>query len=280
MNRELVGRSYPPTSYTVTTEASERYAHAINEDNPRFFGEQGHERVAPPLFSVVYHPKALGQAIGDRELGIDFKRALHGEQDMRFHAPIRPGDEISTAARIVAIEDRGSGETIAIELVSHNQHGDPIETTLFTLFVRGASRREARDEPVEGAASRGEPVAQVTQHLDDDQTYRYAEASGDRTKIHLDAEAARRAGLPGIIGHGLCTMAFVSKALVDELAGGDPTGLARMALRFARPVIPGQPIETRVWAGSRPDEFAFETVDREGRPVVSQGLAEIRAAAR
>jgi hypothetical protein len=33
-------------------------------------------------------------------------------------------------------------------------------------------------------------------------------------------------------------MAFVSKVLVDELAGGDPTRLARMALRFAQPVIP------------------------------------------
>lgn len=279
MNRELIGRGYPATQYKVSAEAMQKYARAINEDNPRFFDAKiAGGIVAPPLFSVVYHPRALGQAIADPELGIVFKRALHGEQDMRFHAPIRPGDEISTSARIGDIRDKGTGETLSIELISKNQNDELVETTLFTLFVRGEGKGSGSGGTSDDAP-RGEPLVRASQQLDPDQTFRYADASGDRTKIHLDDEAARRAGLPGIIGHGLCTMGFVSKVLVDHLADGDPSRLARMALRFAQPVFPGQTIETLVSAGG--DEggcrkYLFETVDPEGQPVISQGIAEIR----
>ena len=40
------------------------------------------------------------------------------------------------------------------------------------------------------------------QRIDDDQTYRYSEASGDPMPIHLDEEFAKQMGLPGIIAHG------------------------------------------------------------------------------
>jgi len=272
MNANLVGRSYPATRYLVTAEATQRYARATNETNPRYF-EGAADLVAPPLFPVVYHPRALGHAIGDPELGIDFKRALHGEQEMRFHAPIRPGDEITTTARIDSIRHKGTGETISIDLVSHNQHDVPVESTMFTLFVRGprGDGRAKEDPP----APASEPVARVSQQLDPDQTYRYSEASGDRTKIHLDDEAARRAGLPGIIGHGLCTMAFVARALVDTLAEADPARLERLSLRFALPVIPGETIETAIWGGEEAGVYRFEARDPRGAPVVTHGRAEI-----
>ncbi len=281
MNMDLIGRAYPETRYRVTNEATQNYARATNEDNPRFFAGSA-DLIAPPVFPVVYHPRALGQAIGDPELGINFKRALHGEQDMRFHAPIRPGDEIRTAARIESIREKGTGETITLDLVSHNQDGRLVESTLFTLFVRGpsgapgATGSERPKSDPESTVPSSHSVAQVTQQLDADQTFRYADASGDRTKIHLDEGSAKRAGLPGIIGHGLCTMAFVSKVLVDELAAGDPTRLTRMSLRFAQPVIPGEKIATTIWTTQNPGSFSFETVDPRQRPVVSQGLAEIR----
>ena len=58
------------------------------------------------------------------------------------------------------------------------------------------------------------------------------------------------AGLPGIIVHGLCTMAFTSKVAIDRLCGGDPARLKRLRVRFSRPVLPGQSITTKMWAES------------------------------
>jgi acyl dehydratase len=118
----------------------------------------------------------------------------------------------------------------------------------------------------------------VEQTIDRDQTFRYAEASGDRNPIHVDENVAKMAGLPGIVVHGLCTMAFASKVMIEGLCGGDPMRLKRLRVQFSRPVFPGQSITTRVWAG---DEragrraYAFETYNPEGMAVIRGGIAEI-----
>ncbi len=53
-------------------------------------------------------------------------------------------------------------------------------------------------------------------------------------------------GLPGIIIHGLCTMAFTSVAAIEHACPDDPTRLKRLAVRFAKTIQPGQTITTRI----------------------------------
>jgi acyl dehydratase len=90
--------------------------------------------------------------------------------------------------------------------------------------------------------------------------------------IHLDDEVARAAGLPGIIAHGLCTQAFTSWAVLTAL-GVDSARLTRHAVRFAKPVLPGQDITTSIWdaGGGR---YAFETTVGDV-VVIKDGLAEV-----
>ena len=215
MNRELIGRRYAASTYEVTEDAMVRYALATNEINPRLIqpGEEG-QLIAAPVFPVVYHARVLGKPISDPELNIDFKRALHGEQDMTFHQPVRAGDIISTTPSIEGIQDKGTGETISVRLRSENQAGHLVEETLFTLFVRG--RGPGPGPKGEGKPSKstkldlavaplGDPIATIEQKLDADQTFRYSEASGDKVRIHLDPEVARKAGFAGIIGHTFLT---------------------------------------------------------------------------
>ena len=66
----------------------------------------------------------------------------------------------------------------------------------------------------------------------------FAGASGDHNPIHLDEGVAQMAGLPSIILHGLCTMAFVHDALVRKF-GPDPLCVQRLAVRFLKPVLMG-----------------------------------------
>src|SRR2546427_415173 len=79
-------------------------------------------------------------------------------------------------------------------------------------------------------------------HVDDDQTYRYRDASGDTMPIHVDNDVAKSVGLPGIIAHGLCTMAMCSQGIIKTLADGDPSRLRRLAVRFSKPVFPGNDV--------------------------------------
>jgi Acyl dehydratase len=121
-------------------------------------------------------------------------------------------------------------------------------------------------------------LAEVVARVDEDQTFRYADASGDRMPIHLDDGVARSVGLPGIIVHGLCTMAFAGRAVVEESCPGDPERLRRLAVRFSRPVLPGQEITTHLYAAGEDQgvtRFGFEALNPEGQAVVKDGWAEV-----
>ena len=87
------------------------------------------------------------------------------------------------------------------------------------------------------------------------------------------------AGLPGIINHGMCTMAIAVKGAVDGLAGGDPTRVKRVAVRFSKPVFPGEEITTRFWEeGSAGDSktYGFETYNPDGAAVIKNGIRRDR----
>lgn len=64
---------------------------------------------------------------------------------------------------------------------------------------------------------------------------RYASASGDDNPIHLSDQAARDAGLPGVIAHGMLTMGLAARAL-DTWAGG-PGRVRDLACRFVKPLV-------------------------------------------
>lgn len=64
---------------------------------------------------------------------------------------------------------------------------------------------------------------------------RYAGASLDFNPIHWSDRAARDVGLPGVIAHGMYTMALAGQAVVDW--AGDPARVVGYAVRFTRPVV-------------------------------------------
>ena len=277
LNKDLVGKEYAPTTTEATLDAMQNYARAYNDDNPAFFdGKRAGGIVAPPMYAVVVSWPSILAVVGDPDLKVDVVRLLHGEQDMEFILPIRPGDKITATARVASIETRAGGEALVIETTAKNQAGDTVNRTLFNAFVRGGGK--GGSDPRVAEPDRGEPIITVAQQVDKDQTYRYKEASGDFNPIHVDENFAKMAGLPGIIVHGLCTMAFVSKVIIDQLCGGDPVKLKRLRVRFSRPVLPGQVITTKVWPEGEDTVrkiFALETFNPEGRAVIRGGLAEV-----
>jgi acyl dehydratase len=64
---------------------------------------------------------------------------------------------------------------------------------------------------------------------------RYAGASGDFNPIHWSDRLATKVGLPGVIAHGMFTMALVGRA-VTEWAGA-PDAVVEYGVRFTRPVV-------------------------------------------
>jgi acyl dehydratase len=210
---------------------------------------------------------------------------VHGEQDMRLLKPITPGMVLSSKAAPVGIHVKPNGTSVVVKVESRDQTGDLVAEQYMTSFFRGVSDGEGAGEDapshkLDGNTKTSDPVGSITQQIDTDQTYRYAEASGDNMPIHLDEEVAKSVGLPGIIIHGLCTMAFTSWGAIQTVAGGDPSRLKRLAVRFSRPVLPGQEITTTFWAAGEANGnqvFGFETRNGDGDVVIKDGLAEVSA---
>jgi len=74
---------------------------------------------------------------------------------------------------------------------------------------------------------------------------RYAGASGDFNPIHWSDRVATGVGLPGVIAHGMYTMALAGRAVTGWV--GDPGAVVEFSTRFPRPVaVPDDDTGTEV----------------------------------
>lgn len=64
---------------------------------------------------------------------------------------------------------------------------------------------------------------------------RYAGASGDLNPIHWSDRVATGVGLPGVIAHGMLTMALAGRLVTQWV--GDPSAVRSYGVRFTRPVV-------------------------------------------
>ncbi len=269
--------------HEITADATIAYAQATNSPIvPQLDGE-----VAPPVYAIVPPFGQLGEAMAGMVPTEVLMSVVHGEQDMRFHQPIVPGMTLRTRASVAGVRPARSGVTVHILVETTTADGAPVNGQSMVAFFRGAEGALDVGEQAPphriGVDERSEdPVATVTQAFDADQTFRYADVSGDHMPIHKDEEFAKKVGLPGIIIHGLCTMAFNSNAIVAGCCGGDTARLKRLAVRFSRPALPGQTLTTRIWQVLDPPAgrlaYSFEAANDAGDIVVKDGLAEVEAA--
>jgi acyl dehydratase len=140
------------------------------------------------------------------------------------------------------------------------------------------SRLTAADVPV--GTELPEQVFRVTRA----DLVRYAGASGDFNPIHWNERVATEVGLPGVIAHGMFTMALASR-VVGRWAG-DPGALVEYQVRFGRPVLvpdddAGAEVTVRGKVGAVLDDGRVRvdlTVTSEGEKVLSLARAIVALA--
>jgi acyl dehydratase len=117
---------------------------------------------------------------------------------------------------------------------------------------------------------------------------RYAGASGDLNPIHWSDRTAAGVGLPGVIAHGMLTMALAGRLVTDWV--GDPSAMRAYSVRFTRPVVvpdddDGALVEisgkvtglTEADGGERIAKVAI-TAAFEGKTVLGRAVAEVAVA--
>ncbi len=277
LNREVIGKTYPSIEYKVEEKDSMFYALATNNPNPHYIdGTIEGGLIAPPMFAVRYGAELFFKVFFDDEIGENFFPFLvHGEQDMEWFQPVKLGKKVTSTATILDIQDKGTGEAIIVEvLTTLSKTGEKVCRQVMTFFVRGFGKLEKKEKSPKQEVERGEEAFVAQEKVMKGQSFVYAHASTDHNPIHLDDAFAKQVGLGGIILHGLCTMAFCHKAIVDQHLDGDPLKLRRLSVRFSKPVYPGDNLTIRAWKHPHDEnELLFETTNQKGEFVIKNGRA-------
>ena len=87
----------------------------------------------------------------------------------------------------------------------------------------------------------GDEIPVVSKVVEREDVKAYADASGDQNPLHQDDNFARSVGFPGIIAHGMFTMAHLASTLTGW--AGDPAALKRVKVQFRAVVYMGETIE-------------------------------------
>jgi acyl dehydratase len=264
------------------------YAAALGERAPCYFDTTG-VIVAHPLFPVCLEwPVVLdGRHIEGAAsvTAAEAARGVHASHDLVIHRMIRAGDELYTRATIVAVEARRPGAYQLMRLDTVDADGAPVATTWQGSLSRGVDvaggdRTAMADLPVQpplpvapesagSARTIAIPVAAGLAHV-------YTECARIWNPIHTDRAVALRAGLPDIILHGTATLALAVSALVNDLFGGDPCSVGRVACRFASMVRMPCELQLVVDAADRRGAW-FRVLDESGDAAIGDGFLGTRA---
>lgn len=110
----------------------------------------------------------------------------------------------------------------------------------------------------------------------------YAGASGDLNPIHWSDRVASSVGMPGVVAHGMYTMALAARAVTQWAGSHD--AVVELGCRFTRPVVvpdddEGIPVEVAGTVQAHDDPALVRidlTVSAAGQTVLGQARAVVR----
>lgn len=290
-NADALGVYTDDFTFLLEPEAGIEYARATNDPIPVHLSGE----FIPPVYAVVPVWEKVFEVVAGVVPEEHFFSVVHGEQDMIFSQPLRSGTTLRSRAVGESISVKDSGTTVVVKTESvDDATGQMVVEQYFTMFYRKVDGGQSIGTPHDSGVSAEDydhivndenhvPRESVSAHMDDDQTQRYAQASGDFMPIHLDDDFARSVGLPGIIIHGLCTMAHASWAVITSVCEGDPARLTRLAVRFSRPLRPGDDIVTELYDVPHQDTadtcelFVRVLRPSDGQAILTHARADITA---
>lgn len=206
---------------------------------------RGIEQQVLPTFAVV-----LGASGGSMEELGDFSlsQILHGGQTIRLQRTLATSGTVIPVSGMSAVYDKGKNAVIELSTdLFEVGTRDLVATSITTMIIRGEGGFGGESGPAETwSVPDRSPDAIVTEPTRRDQALLYR-LNGDRNPLHSDPAMAQMVGFDKPILHGLCTMGFAGRAVLEQVADSEPDDFGSLSVRFASPVIPGDELSTRIW---------------------------------
>jgi acyl dehydratase len=278
LDPNIIGRIYTGTTEIVDPEKTMAYAKATNETNPRYYELDETKLAIPVLFPVTMTIAPLKEMVKDDTLNLEITRMIHGEQEVLYFRSLKPWDKIKTKLELESIDIKESGDLLWVKTSGSAEDELVFEMRAGIFFKKSRKRSKLVKPRVKEDLIEKQIIITKQMKVTSDQSVRYAAASGDDNPIHLDKDTALKVGLPDIILHGLCTLAFAIQAIVDGIASGDPTKVKGVKTRFSKPVFMNNTLTTEGWLleeKERSKTVGFETKNESGEVVLKFGSIEL-----
>lgn len=140
LNPDFVGRTYEPTEvFEVTAERIEEFAHALKTEPATITVAGSSVLVAPPTMPIAFTLKS-GEALGeDPELGLDWRRVVHGEQRFAYSRPLVAGDRLLISSTIENIRSAAGNDMITLRADIRTVEGEDVAQCWSLLVARGTA---------------------------------------------------------------------------------------------------------------------------------------------
>ena len=258
----------------VTEDRVRRYLEAVGDEHRVYFDHS----LAPPVAMTAW---ALG-AILDKLALPD--GAIHSSQELETLREARFPGAYRITADLGKPRQRGNLVFLTVSYSLADIEGRLVQrgksTVLSSAQGEGQSAPEARPQPaaqgdgpaltVEDRGVLGTPMT-ISQH----QLNAYADASGDRNPLHLDADFAEGTQFGGIIAHGMLTLGFVGE-LMAVVFGQKWLNTGALNVRFRGPAYLGDTV--RAWC-KVPKPSDEKSGNGNGMVVCSIGVLNERSGA-
>ncbi|NWV68172.1 DHB4 enzyme, partial [Malurus elegans] len=281
----IVGRQLATNVYKYTHLEPILYALGVgmstkDPDHLKFLFEGSEEFCCLPSFGVIPAQTSMFDGVPSLP-GLNIDLAKPWASSLKQNLTLCPCSSVLTGqltsvSTVADILDKGSGAVLLIdvntycgkELVCYNQ---------FSLFFVGAGgfggKRTSEKAKLTANPPKRPPDAVISDVTTADQAALYR-LSGDWNPLHLDPSFAALGGFKKPILHGLCTFGFAARNVLKQFANNDVNRFKAIKVRFAKPVFPGQTLQTEMWKeGNR---IHFQTKVKEtGEVAIAGGYVDI-----
>jgi acyl dehydratase len=235
----------------------------IDEDELPFVYEKN-LKLLPTFAAVLGWP---GFWLRDLDTGIDWVKVVAGEQGLVLHRPLTPRGTVIGRTRVTEIIDKGAGKGAHVyseRALIDGASGETIATVTQTTVCRGDGGfgGPARAAPAQHAIPERAPDLICDRGTRPEAALIYR-LSGDPNPLHADPAAAKAAGFPRPILHGLATFGIACHAILRCLCDHDPGLLRAISGRYSAPVFPGETIRTEMWRDGPIVSFRARVVERD-----------------
>lgn len=262
----LNGLQFAPVRARIAPEKVAEYVAATGDDPTRWTD------VAPPSFAGALLFMAAPRLLERDDVRTHTRVLVHVDQRFAWHGPLLVGADLNLVGSVTKVRSRGASTFVTFEVAGDSSEGRLLDSTSTFLLgeepavapgvdhgeppaaLLGPNETPGRIERA-GAGSRLPSLAKSASRID---LVRYAGASGDFNPIHYDHEAARGAGLDGIVVHGLLMGAWMAQLAAATSLRPDP--LAELRLRFRAAMRPAVATTVRGMIAAEPAD-ALQRVD-------------------